>query len=135
MSANRFKVLGVNDDRDFCECCGKTNLKRVVWIEDTETGNVQHFGVVCAASPRKAFGLGREIKQAVCADGKRREVADRAARNAEAMRQSEIKLARKQELYIMRGGTMKTHTLGNGLVLNIPADMALSELCHREAFA
>lgn len=59
-----YKVLGVNDDRDFCECCGRTGLKKVVWIENTETGKVQHFGVVCASNPAKAFGLNSEIKRA-----------------------------------------------------------------------
>ncbi len=64
-TAKRFKVLGVNDDKDFCECCGKTGLKRVVWIEDSETGKLQHFGVVCAANPAKAFNLQAEIKSAI----------------------------------------------------------------------
>jgi hypothetical protein len=44
----RFKVLAVNDDKDFCECCGKSNLKKVVWIKDVETGEIQHFGSTCA---------------------------------------------------------------------------------------
>lgn len=59
-----FKVLGVNDDSDFCECCGKQGLKKVVWIEETVTGKLSHFGVICAANPAKAFGLGKEIKAA-----------------------------------------------------------------------
>lgn len=63
-TAKRFKVLGVNDDDDTCECCGKKGLKKVVWIEDTETGSVQHFGLICAANPAKAFNLGSEIKTA-----------------------------------------------------------------------
>lgn len=53
---NRYQFLGVNDDRDFCECCGKVDLKRVVWIEDLEEGTIKHFGVVCAQNPAKAFG-------------------------------------------------------------------------------
>lgn len=28
----KFKVYGVNDDTDTCEVCGKTNLKKVVWL-------------------------------------------------------------------------------------------------------
>lgn len=60
----KYKVLAVNDDKDFCECCGKSNLKKVVWIENTETNQIQHFGVVCAANPAKAFGLDSEIKKA-----------------------------------------------------------------------
>ena len=63
--ATKYKVLAVNDDKDFCECCGKQNLKKVVWIENTETNQIQHFGVVCAENPAKAFGLDSEIKSAV----------------------------------------------------------------------
>ena len=51
----RFRVLGVNDDRDFCECCGKTGLKRVVFIEDRELGGIKHFGTTCAMNPAKNF--------------------------------------------------------------------------------
>lgn len=61
---NRHQVLGVNDDRDFCECCGKTGLKKVVWIQDNETSEVKHFGVVCASKPSKGFNLDKEIKHA-----------------------------------------------------------------------
>ncbi len=61
----RFRVKGVNDDRDTCDCCGKTGLKKVVWIEDTETLEIRAFGTTCALSPVKAFGLGKEIKKAV----------------------------------------------------------------------
>lgn len=53
---SRYQFLGVNDDRDFCECCGKIDLKRVVWIEDLEEGTIKHFGSVCAQNPAKAFG-------------------------------------------------------------------------------
>ena len=63
--ANRFKVLGINDDRNFCECCGKSGLQRVVWIEDTETGEVKHFGTSCAAKPAKGFDCTNEIKEAI----------------------------------------------------------------------
>ena len=63
--SKRYEVLSVNDDRDFCECCGKTGLKRVVYIRDSETGEVKHFGATCAASPVKGFGLDNEIKTAI----------------------------------------------------------------------
>jgi len=54
---SNFKIKGVNDDRNFCECCGKDNLKSVVWIENLETGELKHFGSTCALSPLKAFGI------------------------------------------------------------------------------
>jgi hypothetical protein len=62
---NRFKVVGVNDERDHCECCGRKGLKRVVWIEDTETNEVRHFGTTCANAPAKGFNLKAEIKAAL----------------------------------------------------------------------
>jgi len=62
---NKYKVVGVNDDRSFCECCGKQGLKRVVWIENTETHDVKHFGTTCATSPDKGFGVEKDIKEAV----------------------------------------------------------------------
>lgn len=58
----RFEVVGINDKRDYCECCGKKNLARVVWIRDTETDEVKHFGTVCAQAPAKGFNLRTEIK-------------------------------------------------------------------------
>lgn len=63
-TARRFVVIGVNDDKDFCECCGKQGLKRVVWVEDTETQTVRHFGTTCATSPVKGFPKD-EIKKAI----------------------------------------------------------------------
>ena len=62
---SRYRVLAVNDDRDFCECCGRQRLKQVVWIEDTETQEIKHFGTTCAAAPAKGFGVDKEIKRAV----------------------------------------------------------------------
>lgn len=62
---NRFEVRGVNDERDFCECCGKNGLKRVVWIEDMEMGDIKHFGTTCAQSPIKGFDCSKEIKKAI----------------------------------------------------------------------
>jgi len=61
----RFQITGINDKRDFCECCGKSGLQRVVWILDTETGDEKHFGTSCAAKPAKGFDLDKEIKAAV----------------------------------------------------------------------
>lgn len=62
---NRYQLVAVNDRRDFCECCGRKGLKRVAWIVDLETGEEKHFGTTCAMAPSKAFGLDREIKQAI----------------------------------------------------------------------
>jgi hypothetical protein len=61
----RFKVLGVNDDQSFCMCCGRNSLQQVVWIEDTETGEVKHFGTTCANQPVKGFDVKKEIAEEV----------------------------------------------------------------------
>lgn len=62
---SKYRVLSVNDDKDFCGCCGKTGLKRVVFIENIETGEVDHFGTTCATQPAKGFGLDSEIKREI----------------------------------------------------------------------
>lgn len=64
-AAPKYIVRGVNDEKDYCECCGKTGLKKVVWIENVETSEVMHFGVVCATQPQKGFGVDTEIKRAI----------------------------------------------------------------------
>ncbi len=61
----KYEVVGVNDDKDSCECCGKQGLKRVVWIRNIETGEVKHFGTTCATAPQKGFGVDKEIKSAI----------------------------------------------------------------------
>jgi hypothetical protein len=91
-----FKILGVNDDKDFCQCCGKDSLKSVVWIENLETGEVQHFGSTCATKPAKAFGITKSditktIRQQEKAEAARlkeveREAFYQAHKKAEALR-------------------------------------------------
>lgn len=117
----RFKVLAVNDDRDFCECCGKNNLKRVVWIEDTETNVIQHFGTVCAANPKKAFGLDAEIKKAV----------------TNWKNELQARYAKASRLYRAKGGKwvsngIPLHLEGGALVAE---NQALYDECAREALA
>lgn len=45
----KYRILGVNGDKDFCSCCGKQNLQKVVWIENTGSCEVNHYGTTCAA--------------------------------------------------------------------------------------
>ena len=61
----RYKVLAVNDEKDYCECCGRKGLKRVVFIEDTDTNEIKHFGTTCAVDPYKGFDLDKEVKGAI----------------------------------------------------------------------
>ncbi len=43
------KILGINSDADTCACCGKSGLKRVVWLQFGE-GSPTHYGTQCAAT-------------------------------------------------------------------------------------
>jgi len=46
---NMFKVLGITDEKNVCECCGKINLKCTVALDsDSDTGIV-YYGRDCAA--------------------------------------------------------------------------------------
>ncbi len=44
-----FTYLGINSDKDFCTCCGKKDLSRVVWLENNETGEITHYGTICGS--------------------------------------------------------------------------------------
>lgn len=75
-----FKVLGVNDDTDNCECCGRTGLKRVVWLERLDfdgngDGGPFAAGVDCAA--RLLRTTATRIKAAAIAADSRRETEER----------------------------------------------------------
>lgn len=50
----RYRYLATSDEGDACHCCGRTNLKRYVWLieldEDrNEIGDPAPFGTTCAA--------------------------------------------------------------------------------------
>jgi hypothetical protein len=105
----RFQVLAVNDKRDFCECCGKQGLKRVVWILDTETGYEKHFGTSCAAKPAKGFDVNVEIKAAV----KAREVFEKSC------------LIRAAKAYKAAGGTLTNGRDKNGSAIATRDDKEL----------
>jgi len=44
------RIVGINDDFDTCLCCGKTGLKKVVWIADVSDpfAEAKPYGCVCA---------------------------------------------------------------------------------------
>ena len=46
------QFLGVHSDSSTCECCGKTNLKRVVSLQLAD-GTIVNYGTTCAS---KKFG-------------------------------------------------------------------------------
>lgn len=45
-----YTVLGASDEITVCDCCGRSNLKVTVALENTETGKVVHFGRDCAGA-------------------------------------------------------------------------------------
>lgn len=47
-----FKIIGITDETTVCECCGKSNLKKVVVMENIDTGEIVRYGVDCAARAR-----------------------------------------------------------------------------------
>ena len=52
-SNTKYTVVAINDDTDTCECCGRSNLKRVVWLRNSE-GFETAFGTTCAS---RAMGM------------------------------------------------------------------------------
>lgn len=46
-----YRYLGVTDERNECECCGKVNLKRTVVIHvcDEDHERIAYYGTSCAA--------------------------------------------------------------------------------------
>lgn len=94
----RFLVRGINDDKSFCECCGKSGLQRVVWIEDMETGDVKHFGTSCAMKPAKGFDCLDEIKSA-------------------------IKAAKDEEKAVCSTAMYRYRKIHNGQMINISAEV------------
>ena len=45
---SKYNVLGITDELDYCEVCGKRGLKRVVVLQNCETGEEIHAGCDCA---------------------------------------------------------------------------------------
>jgi hypothetical protein len=42
-------ALHIDDSVNTCDCCGRTDLKATVLMQDNETGAMLNFGRVCAA--------------------------------------------------------------------------------------
>lgn len=57
-----FNILGTDDSVNTCDCCGKTNLKFTVVVEN-ESGEILHYGCVCATRHTKYTN--KEIKQKI----------------------------------------------------------------------
>ena len=72
-------ILGTTDEVNTCDCCGRTDLKDTVALQDDETGDIVYYGCVCAAKKRNvpAKQIKSEAKKADEAKAK----AARAERN------------------------------------------------------
>lgn len=78
------KILGINDEVTVCECCGRTNLKKTVALDDGS--QVVRYGTECAARALK-WSLS-QTKRELARVEKEREGAEASRRAAEASRET-----------------------------------------------
>lgn len=50
----KYRIVGINDEQDTCQCCGRSGLNRVVWmvpvdVDGNTEGEPEHYGTSCAA--------------------------------------------------------------------------------------
>lgn len=64
MTYTTLTALHIDDSVNTCDCCGRTNLKATVLMQDTETGALLNFGRVCAArnSGKTTQQLTKEVR-------------------------------------------------------------------------
>jgi Cys-tRNA synthase (O-phospho-L-seryl-tRNA:Cys-tRNA synthase) len=62
----KYRIEGITDERDTCDCCGRTNLKRTVVMRHVDTHEFEYFGTTCAAHMLKipAANVARGAKEA-----------------------------------------------------------------------
>lgn len=77
----RYKFCGCDDRADYCTCCGKQDLKMVVWLME-EGGIPEPYGVVCAA---RILGYSRPSDK----ETKARVLSEKKAAILEAQKQIE----------------------------------------------
>jgi len=70
------KFLGNTDEVNTCDCCGRSDLKSTVALED-EAGEVVYYGVVCAAKALKMSAV--EVKGSARKADQERIARERAA--------------------------------------------------------
>ena len=69
LEAKQVKVIGYTTEYNFCECCGKENLKGTIALEIN--GNIAHYGTTCAYNQNKydtleaAATIKKEVKSLV----------------------------------------------------------------------
>jgi hypothetical protein len=83
-------ILGTTDEVNTCDCCGRTDLKDTVALEDDQTGAILYYGCVCAA--KKQNVPSKQIKS----EAKKADDIRRKAAQAEKNRLDEIEDSRYQ---------------------------------------
>jgi hypothetical protein len=53
----KFKMIGISDEVLECEYCGKTDLKKTIVLEDTESGEICYYGSECASKALAKRGI------------------------------------------------------------------------------
>jgi hypothetical protein len=101
-SGGRYIIEGVTDERDSCDCCGKTNLKRTVVLR-TPDGEHVYFGTSCAARAMKTTV--KAVRQGITSANRKKAEATRKARAA----QSQKELARWTRHLVQRTGGIKDY--------------------------
>lgn len=103
MKTNEIKILGVNSDKDSCDCCGKNNLKRVVWLD--MDGDVVAFGTSCAARALKVEGnwSASNAEKLVATVNARRETASKFAAACESAKAQAVKFGQEVGVFLSRG--------------------------------
>jgi hypothetical protein len=118
-ATRQFRILGITDSINSCDCCGKQNLQKTVAIENCETGEIAHFGTSCAMQPSKCFGF---------------EKSEMARALSDYKREQEIIWAKTRALYKTKGGKMVSYDdrlTGGSMGLRY-ADIPLRDECERE---
>jgi hypothetical protein len=118
-TARQFKILGITDSINSCDCCGKQGLQKTVAIENCETGEIGHFGTSCAMQPSKCFGF---------------EKSEMARALSFFKAEQQIIWAKTRALYKAKGGKMVAYDdrlTGGSMGLRY-ADIPLRDECELE---
>jgi hypothetical protein len=118
-TARQFKILGITDFINSCDCCGKQGLQKTVAIENCETGEIGHFGTSCAMQPSKCFGF---------------EKSEMARALSFFKAEQQIIWAKTRALYKAKGGKMVAYDdrlTGGSMGLRY-ADIPLRDECELE---
>lgn len=97
----KYKVIGITDERDSCDCCGKVGLERTVALEDLDSGETVFFGTTCAA---RAQGWTVTAMQAAI---RRADDAKRAAKAEERRQRQQTELGRWEDFLGQAAGVYR----------------------------